>query len=204
MKYTRFCPWRSWRRRMREGGLEPPRGFPQRCLRPQRLPIPPLRLNGPFLPARLYTGIKGSNKPKEISITDQLRTAVLNPRLVLMSNPKMRYMMKGKIHRARVSDANVEYEGSIAIDSSLMEGANILPYEKVDVLSVDSGTRLTTYAIPAEPRSGVICVNGAAAKLIGKGEKVIIVSYGMYDEADAQSHSPSVVKVDDFNQALSA
>ena len=121
-----------------------------------------------------------------------------------MSNPKMRYMMKGKIHRARVSDANVEYEGSIAIDSVLMEGADILPWEKVDVLSVDSGARLSTYAIPAEPNSGVVCVNGAAAKLIGKGEKVIIVSYAMYDEADAQSYTPSVVKVDDFNQALSA
>jgi aspartate 1-decarboxylase len=109
-------------------------------------------------------------------------------------------MLKGKIHRARVTEANKEYEGSITIDSALMEAADILPYEMVAVLDVDNGARLETYAIEGPRNSGVICINGAAARLVAKGDIVIIVSYAGVAEEETRDWHPRVVYVDEQNR----
>ncbi|MBI2955590.1 MAG: aspartate 1-decarboxylase [Chloroflexi bacterium] len=111
-----------------------------------------------------------------------------------------RTMMKGKIHRARVTEANVDYEGSITMDSELMKAADILPYELVHVVDIDNGARLETYAIEGEPYSGTICVNGAAARLIHEGDLVIIISYCQVPDEEARSIVPKVVKVDAANR----
>ena len=111
----------------------------------------------------------------------------------------MRTMLKGKIHRARVTHANVDYEGSISIDKTLMEAADILPYEQVHVLDINNGARLTTYAIEAEPGSGEIGIQGAAARLVSVGDKVIILSYCQVEEAEARSHHPTLVYVNEEN-----
>lgn len=111
----------------------------------------------------------------------------------------MRTMLKSKIHRACVTDANIDYEGSITIDQELMEAADILPYEQLHVLDVDNGSRLQTYAIEGERGSGVICVNGAAARLISKGDRVIIISYHTVPEAEAGILAPKLVYVDSQN-----
>jgi aspartate 1-decarboxylase len=112
----------------------------------------------------------------------------------------MRTMLKSKIHRARVTDANVNYEGSITIDRKLMEAADILPYEQVDVVDVNNGARFTTYAIVGE--QGEICVNGAAARLVVKGDVVIILSYQQLTEEEAHRHSPRLVYVDANNSIV--
>jgi len=109
-------------------------------------------------------------------------------------------MLKSKIHRARVTDANVNYEGSITIDRKLMEAADILPYEQVDVVDVNNGARFTTYAIVGE--QGEICVNGAAARLVVKGDVVIILSYHQLTEEEAHRHSPRLVYVDANNSIV--
>jgi aspartate 1-decarboxylase len=109
----------------------------------------------------------------------------------------MRTMLKSKIHRAHVTDANVNYEGSISIDSRLMEAADILPYEQVDVVNVNNGARFTTYAIEGE--KGEICVNGAAARLAVKGDIVIILCYHQVPEDEARRDSPRLVYVDANN-----
>ena len=113
-----------------------------------------------------------------------------------------RIMMKGKIHRARVTEANVDYEGSITIDSDLMKAADILPYELVHVVDIDNGVRLETYAIEGEPGSGTICVNGAAARLIHEGDLVIIISYCHVADEEARSIMPKVVKVNAANRQV--
>lgn len=112
----------------------------------------------------------------------------------------MRTMLKGKIHRAHVTDANVNYEGSITIDRKLMEAADILPYEQVDVVNVNNGARFTTYAIEGE--KGEICVNGAAARLAVKGDIVIILCYGQFTEEEARRVSPRLVYVDSKNDIV--
>src|SRR3989338_3341476 len=109
----------------------------------------------------------------------------------------MRAMLKSKIHRARVTEANAHYEGSITIDKKLMEAADILPYEQVDVLNVNSGARFTTYAIVGE--RGEICLNGAAARLVIKGDIVIILAYAHMDDAEARKYQPKLVYVDEKN-----
>lgn len=111
----------------------------------------------------------------------------------------MRNMLKSKIHRARVTDANLHYEGSITIDVALMEAADILPYEKVAVLDIDNGARLETYAIEGERGSGVIAINGAAARLVNRGDMVIILSYITVTEQEAKDHKPQLVYVDERN-----
>jgi len=111
----------------------------------------------------------------------------------------MRTMLKGKIHRATVTEANIDYEGSITIDKDLMEAADILPYEMVHVLDVDNGTRLQTYAIEGERGSGVICMNGAAARLVYKGDRVIILAYSLVPEEEARHIVPRLVYVDSNN-----
>lgn len=112
----------------------------------------------------------------------------------------MRTMLKSKIHRATVTDANPDYEGSITIDVGLMEAADILPYEQVHVLDITNGTRLETYAIEGERGGGEICLNGAAAKLVNVGDLVIIVSYELVREEDASSLRPCVIHVDEQNR----
>lgn len=109
----------------------------------------------------------------------------------------MRIMLKSKIHRARVTDSNIDYEGSISIDPKLMSEADMLPFEQVHVLDIDNGARFTTYAI--EGGSGEICVNGAAARLVSKGDTVIILSYCHVKEIDARRHAPKLVYVDENN-----
>ncbi len=109
----------------------------------------------------------------------------------------MRTMLKSKIHRAHVTEANIDYEGSITIDKKLMEAADILPYEQVDVLNVNNGARFTTYAIEGE--KGEICINGAAARLAVKGDIVLILTYSPVGEDDARNFLPRLVYVDEKN-----
>jgi aspartate 1-decarboxylase len=111
-----------------------------------------------------------------------------------------RSMLKSKIHRARVTDADVNYEGSLTLDSSLLEAADILPYEQVHVWNVTRGTRFVTYAIAGEPGSGVVCVNGAAAHLTQPGDIIIVATFADFDDATARSHRPRVVFVDERNR----
>ncbi len=102
----------------------------------------------------------------------------------------MRNMMKSKIHRARVTEANINYEGSITIDSRLMKAADIVPYEQVHVLNVNNGARFTTYAIEGPEGRGDICLNGAAARLGMKGDIVIIITYTQMSEAELVNYHP--------------
>ena len=110
-----------------------------------------------------------------------------------------RTMCKGKIHRATVTQANLNYIGSITIDQNLLEASNIYAYEKVQVVNISNGSRLETYTIAGARGSGVICLNGAAARLNSEGDIVIIISYGQYDELEIRSLVPQVVFVDADN-----
>jgi len=109
----------------------------------------------------------------------------------------MRIMMKSKIHRARVTEVNLDYEGSITIDRKLMEEADILPYEQVQVLNINNGARFSTYAIEGD--SGEICLNGAAARLVTKGDTIIILTYCHVEEDEARGFTPKIVYVDAKN-----
>jgi len=111
-----------------------------------------------------------------------------------------RCLLKGKIHRATVTEANVEYEGSITIDASLMEAADIASYEQVHVWSLSTGERLDTYAIPGEAGSGEVCVNGAAAHRMKKGEVIIIATFAWMDEREVKRYAPRLVFVDGRNR----
>jgi aspartate 1-decarboxylase len=114
-----------------------------------------------------------------------------------------RIMFKSKIHRATVTHADVDYEGSVSIDRNLMQAADILPYEKVAVWNVTRGSRLETYALEGEPGSGVICVNGAAAHLNRPGDLVILATFVDVDDAEAAQWRPTVVFVDAQNRIVS-
>lgn len=109
-------------------------------------------------------------------------------------------MFKSKIHRATVTEANLNYVGSITIDRELMKAADILPNEKVQIVNNNNGSRFETYVIPGPPGSGVICLNGAAARLVQPGDTVIIISYAMMSREEALSFSPTVVMVDPDNR----
>jgi len=111
----------------------------------------------------------------------------------------MRTMLKSKIHRARVTETNIDYEGSITIDQKLMEEADILPSERVEVLNLNNGARFTSYAIEGKRDSGEICLNGAAARLAIKGDIVIILSYCQVDDDEARNFIPKLVYVDANN-----
>lgn len=111
-------------------------------------------------------------------------------------------MLKGKIHRARVTQAELNYVGSVTIDRTLMDAAGILEYEKVQIADVDNGERLETYVIAGEAGSGVICLNGAAARCVSTGDKVIIMAYAQVTPEEAQSFKPKVVFVDDANRPV--
>ncbi len=110
-----------------------------------------------------------------------------------------RIMLKSKIHRATVTEADLHYVGSITIDRALMENADIIPYERVQVVDIDNGNRLETYAIEGVEGSGTICINGAAARLIHRGDRVIIFSYVSMEDAEARSFKPKIVYVDESN-----
>jgi aspartate 1-decarboxylase len=114
----------------------------------------------------------------------------------------MRTMLKSKIHKVRVTDVNVSYEGSITIDKRLMEAADIVPYEQVHVLDINNGARFETYAITGDEGSGQICVNGAAARLVAKGDTVIILTYCHIAEGAAQGYEPRLVYVDSQNRSV--
>ncbi len=113
-----------------------------------------------------------------------------------------RKMLKSKIHRAVVTGADLHYEGSITIDRELMEAADIIPYEAVAIWNVTNGNRFETYAIEGEPGSGVICINGAAARMVAPRDMVIIASFVSMDDAEAREHEPKLVFVDDKNCML--
>ncbi|HEX4866114.1 MAG TPA: aspartate 1-decarboxylase [Acidimicrobiales bacterium] len=115
-----------------------------------------------------------------------------------------RRMMKSKIHRATVTDANLHYIGSITVDRDLMDQADLLEYEQVAVVDVDNGARLETYVIEGERGSGDICLNGAAARLVSPGDRVIIISYAEYDEAELEDYEPTIVHVDRGNRQIDA
>lgn len=110
-------------------------------------------------------------------------------------------VLKGKIHRAVVTEACVDYVGSITVDKALLDAAGILEYEKVQVVDIENGNRLETYTIAGEKDSGIICLNGAAAKCVDRGDKIIIMSYANMTPQEAQTHKPVVVFVDESNKA---
>tara|TARA_B100000959_G_C14715438_1_gene514672 strand:+ start:147 stop:497 length:351 start_codon:yes stop_codon:yes gene_type:complete len=111
-------------------------------------------------------------------------------------------LLKSKIHRATVTEANLDYIGSISIDESLMQASKLLEYEQVHVLNVTNGNRLITYVIPAPKNSGEICINGAAAHLVSKGDLVIIVAYGQTNIKEAKTYTPQIIHVDQHNQII--
>lgn len=113
-------------------------------------------------------------------------------------------LLKGKIHRATVTQCDLHYEGSISVDAALLERAGILPHEQVDVLNINNGNRFTTYAIPAPTGSGIIGINGAAARLAQTGDLVIVIAYARMDEASAKTWQPRIVLVDAGNRALTS
>ena len=112
----------------------------------------------------------------------------------------MRSMLKSKIHRARVTDANLEYEGSITLDQDLMDAADLLEYEMVHVLDVDNGSRLQTYVIRGGRGTGEVVINGAAARLVQRGDRVIILGYATLPEVEARTCVPKLVYVDGENR----
>nr|WGD91860.1 aspartate 1-decarboxylase [Bacillus subtilis] len=111
-----------------------------------------------------------------------------------------RTMMSGKLHRATVTEANLNYVGSITIDEDLIDAVGMLPNEKVQIVNNNNGARLETYIIPGKRGSGVICLNGAPARLVQEGDKVIIISYKMMSDQEAASHEPKVAVLNDQNK----
>src|SRR5688572_15416793 len=115
-----------------------------------------------------------------------------------------RRMMKSKIHRATVTDANLHYVGSITVDRDLMDQADLLEYEQVAVVDIDNGARLETYVIEGVQGSGDVCLNGAAARLVSPGDRVIIISYADFESSELEGFEPSVVHVDSHNRPIDA
>lgn len=113
-----------------------------------------------------------------------------------------RHMMKAKIHRARVTEANLNYVGSVTIDEDIINRVGILPNEKVQIVNNNNGERLETYVIPGEKGSGVICLNGAAARLVQEGDIVIIVSYAMVEEKELADFSPKIAIMNEHNNIV--
>lgn len=113
-----------------------------------------------------------------------------------------RTMLKSKIHRASVTDCDLHYVGSLTVDPDLLEAADILPGEKVSVVDVDNGARFDTYTILGERGAREMKVNGAAARLVARGDTVIVISYGSYDEAELEGYEPVVVHVDSENRIV--
>jgi aspartate 1-decarboxylase len=118
-------------------------------------------------------------------------------------NIMQRTLLKSKIHRARVTDANLNYEGSLTMDPLLMEKADILPYEKVEIANISNGERFSTYVIKGKPNSGEMCLNGAAARLGSKGDLIIIMTYVILPEEKVFNHHPRLILVDEHNRIKS-
>jgi aspartate 1-decarboxylase len=112
----------------------------------------------------------------------------------------LRVMLKSKIHRATITEANLAYEGSLTIDAELMQAGDILPYEMVHVYNVSNGARFATYAIEGEAGSGVVCLNGAAARKGARGDLIIISTYATYEATELHQHQPKVLLVDSHNR----
>jgi aspartate 1-decarboxylase len=115
-----------------------------------------------------------------------------------------RTLLKSKIHRANVTDANLHYRGSVTIDPLLMEAADVLEFERVEIYNVTNGERFATYAIPGRPGAGEVVINGAAAHKAGAGDVVILATYADYEDAEARNHKPSLVYVDEQNRIVPA
>ncbi|SDW60342.1 L-aspartate 1-decarboxylase [Marininema mesophilum] len=113
-----------------------------------------------------------------------------------------RTMMKAKLHRATVTEANLNYVGSVTIDQDILDRVDILPNEKVQIVNNNNGARLETYAIPGPRGSGVVCLNGAAARLVQPGDTVIVIAYGMMDEKTARTYRPKVALMGDNNEII--
>jgi aspartate 1-decarboxylase len=113
-----------------------------------------------------------------------------------------RHLMKSKIHRATVTSADLHYEGSLTLDHDLMDAADLVPHEEIHVVNVNNGARFTTYVIPGARGSGVVQLNGAAARLGMPGDTVILIAYGVFDEAEVERHTPSVAFVDERNRIV--
>jgi aspartate 1-decarboxylase len=113
-----------------------------------------------------------------------------------------RRMMKSKIHRATVTDANLHYVGSVTVDEDLLDAADIMEFEQVAIVDVDNGARLETYTIAGPRGSGVVCLNGAAARLVSPGDTIIMISYADYEQAELASYEPRVVHVDTANRQI--
>lgn len=111
-------------------------------------------------------------------------------------------MFKSKIHRATVTEADLNYVGSITVDSDLLKASNILPGEKVQIANINTGDRFETYTLEGAPGSGVICINGAAARLAQPGDKIIIIAYCWMEEAQARQHQPTIVQMGEGNRIL--
>lgn len=112
-------------------------------------------------------------------------------------------MFKSKLHRGTVTQADINYVGSVTIDSKLLDQSDILPGERVQIVNLNNGERFETYTIKGESGSGVICVNGAAARLVQPGDKVIIIAYAMMDQESAKSYQPKVLVLNDKNEVVS-
>lgn len=112
----------------------------------------------------------------------------------------LRTVCKSKLHRATVTEANVQYTGSLTLDAQLMKAADLAPYEQVHVVDVDNGARIVTYCIEGPPGSGMVCINGAAARLISAGHKVIVISYAQVTPQELAELSPKVVMLDERNR----
>ncbi|MFD1357958.1 aspartate 1-decarboxylase [Fictibacillus halophilus] len=110
-----------------------------------------------------------------------------------------RTLMKAKIHRATVTESNLNYVGSITIDEDILDAVDMIPNEKVQIVNNNNGARFETYIIPGKRGSGVMCLNGAAARLVQEGDTIIVISYAMYDEAEAKNHQPKVAIMDKNN-----
>ncbi len=113
-----------------------------------------------------------------------------------------RELCKSKIHGATVTEANLHYEGSLTLDADLIEAADLVPYERIQVLNLNNGSRLETYVLPGEPGSGAVHLNGAAARLGEVGDRMILIGYAHYDESEIEGHEPRVVFVDEQNRIL--
>ena len=110
--------------------------------------------------------------------------------------------LQSKIHRATITDSDLNYVGSITIDADILDAAKIREYQKVEILNINNGERFQTYAIKGERKSKIFCVNGAAARKVQKGDKVIIVSYGYYKEDEVKDYRPTIIQIDDDNNII--
>jgi aspartate 1-decarboxylase len=140
-----------------------------------------------------------AKRPDVTATTDSDRFAGDHPSHVARDDPVLREMMRAKVHRATVTQADLNYVGSCTLDADLMDAADLLPGEKVDIVDITNGERLSTYLIEGPRGSGIVGINGAAAHLIHPGDLVILIAYGLFGTDEAKALAPSVVFVDEHN-----